>query len=72
MLIANEMPLASFLQELSRYRPGRLSCSDEAGALRVVGAFPLADSDKVLAILQDVLPVRVRHITRYWVRVGLA
>lgn len=72
MLIANEMPLAAFLQELSRYRPGRLSCSDEAGALRVVGAFPLADSDKVLAMLQDVLPVRVRHITRYWVRVGLA
>lgn len=72
MLIANEMPLAAFLQELSRYRPGRLSCSDEAGALRVVGAFPLADSDKVLAMLQDVLPVRVRQITRYWVRVGLA
>lgn len=72
MLIANEMPLAAFLQELARYRPGRLSCSDEAGALRVVGAFPLADSDKVLAMLQEVLPVRVRQYTRYWVTVGLA
>lgn len=72
MLIANEMPLSAFLEELGRYRPGRLSCSDDAGALRVVGAFPLADTDKVLAMLQEVLPVRVRQFTRYWVTVGRA
>jgi transmembrane sensor len=72
MLIADELPLSDFLRELGRYRPGVLSCSDAAGALRVVGAFPLADSDKVLAMLQEVLPVRVRHYTRYWVTVGLA
>ncbi|NMK46763.1 FecR domain-containing protein [Achromobacter sp. Bel] len=72
MLIADELSLSKFLHELGRYRPGHLSCSDAAGALRVVGAFPLADSDKVLAMLQEVLPVRVRHYTRYWVTVGLA
>ncbi len=72
MLIADEMPLAAFLQELGRYRPGRLSCSDDVAALRVVGAFPLADTGKVLAMLQDVLPVRVRQYTRYWVTVGRA
>ncbi|MGV2862528.1 FecR domain-containing protein [Achromobacter sp. ESBL13] len=72
MLIADEMPLAQFLQELGRYRPGRLACSGEAAALRVVGAFPLADTERVLDMLQDVLPVRVRRYTRYWVSVGLA
>ncbi|WP_454696198.1 FecR domain-containing protein [Achromobacter aegrifaciens] len=72
MLIADEMPLSDFLRELGRYRPGRLSCSGEAAGLRVVGAFPLADSDQVLAMLQEVLPVRVRRYTRYWVTVGLA
>jgi transmembrane sensor len=72
MFIADELPLSDFLRELGRYRPGLLNCSDAAGALRVVGAFPLADTDKVLAMLQEVLPVRVRHYTRYWVTVGLA
>ncbi|WP_255444702.1 FecR domain-containing protein [Achromobacter sp. LC458] len=72
MLIADELPLAQFLQELGRYRPGRLACSTEAAALRVVGAFPLADTERVLDMLQDVLPVRVRRYTRYWVSVGLA
>ncbi|WMD20365.1 FecR domain-containing protein [Achromobacter seleniivolatilans] len=72
MLIANEMPLSEFLYELGRYRPGRIGCSSAAGKLRVVGAFPLADSDKVLAMLQEVLPVSVRRYTRYWVSVGLA
>lgn len=72
MLIADEMPLSGFLRELSRYRPGLLTCSGEAAGLRVVGAFPLMDSDQVLAMLQEVLPVRVRRYTRYWVTVGLA
>ncbi|MNX38619.1 fec operon regulator FecR [compost metagenome] len=72
MLIANEMPLSDFLNELGRYRPGLLNCSGAAAGLRVVGAFPLADSDKVLAMLQEILPVRVRRYTRYWVTVGLA
>lgn len=72
MLIANEMPLSDFLAELGRYRPGLLNCSGAAAGLRVVGAFPVADTDKVLAMLQEILPVRVRRYTRYWVTVGLA
>ncbi|MNT36071.1 fec operon regulator FecR [compost metagenome] len=72
MLIADEMPLSDFLDELGRYRPGVLNCTGAAAGLRVVGAFPLADTDKVLAMLQEILPVRVRRYTRYWVTVGLA
>ena len=47
-------------------------CSPDAASLRVVGAFPVADTDQVLAMLQEVLPVRVRRYTRYWINVGLA
>lgn len=72
MLLADAMPLADFLAELGRYRPGVLRCSPDAASLRVVGAFPVADTDQVLAMLQEVLPVRVRRYTRYWVNVGLA
>ena len=70
MLIADEMPMSAFLNELGRYRPGLLHCTDAAGGLRVVGAFPLADTDKVLAMLEEILPVQVRRYTRYWVTVS--
>ena len=32
--------------------------------------FPLADTDRVLAALQQSLPVEVHSLTRYWVTVG--
>lgn len=70
MLIADEMPLSAFLIELGRYRPGLLHCAGAAAGLRVVGAFPLADTDMVLAMLEEILPVRVRRYTRYWVTVS--
>lgn len=72
MLIADEMPLSDFLNELGRHRAGVLQCADAAANLRVVGAFPVADTDKVLDMLQEILPVRVRRFTRYWVTVGPA
>lgn len=72
MLLADAMPLADFLAELGRYRTGVLRCSPDAASLRVVGAFPVADTDQVLAMLQEVLPVRVQRYTRYWINVGLA
>jgi transmembrane sensor len=38
-------------------------------ALRVSGVFPLADTDRALASLQQALPVRIHYATRYWVSV---
>lgn len=72
MVLANEMPLSDFLLELGRYRPGLLHCADSAANLRVVGAFPLNDADGALAMLQQVLPIRVRYLTRYLVYVDHA
>ncbi len=72
MLVADRQRLADFLAELARYRPGYIQCAPEVADLLVVGAFPLDDTDRALAMLTEVLPVSVRHATRYWVRVGRA
>lgn len=68
-IVADDLPLAAFVDELSRYRPGVLRCAGDVAALRLSGVFPLEDTDRILAILPRVLPVRVRWRTRYWVTV---
>lgn len=67
MIVAHDMPLARFLEALARHRTGRLACAPEIAALRVSGTYPVADTDKVLDILQRSLPIQVRRLTRYWI-----
>jgi transmembrane sensor len=69
MIVASGIPLEKFLAELARHRPGRLSCAPDVSGLPVSGTYPLGDSDKVLAALERVLPVKVQRFTRYWVSV---
>lgn len=69
LIFADGMPLDLYLKQLAQYRPGILSCDSAAASLRVSGVFELADSDRLLARLQGILPVRVRYFSRYWVRV---
>ena len=64
--------LDDFLAELSRYRTGWLRAAPEVAGLRFSGVFPLgndhapADTDAVLAMLPNSLPVQVRWRTRWW------
>lgn len=67
LIVTRNMRLADFLQEVGRYRHGYLACSDEIGDLRLSGVFRLEDTDKLLAILPQTLPVRLRYRTRWWV-----
>lgn len=69
LIFADGMPLKRYLNRLAQYRPGMLYCDSVAARLRVSGVFELADSDRLLARLQEILPVRVRYFSRYWVRV---
>ncbi len=69
MIVASNMPLGEFLAELSRHRSGRLGCAPEIAQLRVSGTYPLDDTDRVLAAIERVFPVKVRRFTRYWVSV---
>jgi transmembrane sensor len=71
-MVADNMRLADFLGNLSRYRPGLLRCDPAAADLRISGVFPLHDTDRILATLPSVLPVQVRLRTRYWVTIEAA
>lgn len=69
MLVAAHMPLAEFLEELGRYRRGQLNCDPAVARLLVSGSYPLADSERILDLLEVALPVKVKRFTRYWVTV---
>jgi len=69
MLVADRMPLRTFLHELGRYRPGILACDDAIARLPVVGAFSIDDTDASLALLAQTLSLRLVRHTRYWVRI---
>ena len=70
MLLADNMRLADFVQELSRYRHGHLGCDPQVAALRLVGAYPLDDQDAILAMLEASLPVRVHRTMPWWVTIA--
>lgn len=67
LIVTRGMRLADFLAEVGRYRHGYLGCGDEIADLRLSGVFRLEDTDKLLAILPQTLPVQVRYRTRWWV-----
>lgn len=67
LIVTRNMRLDEFLQEVGRYRHGYLGCSTAIASLRLSGVFRLEDSDKLLAILPQTLPVRLRYRSRWWV-----
>ena len=71
-LVAENMTLRNFLEELSRYRTGRLQCDDSVADLRISGGFQLDNIDAILAALPTTLPVTVNYRTRYWVNINKA
>lgn len=71
-LVADEVRLADFLQELGRYRHGVLRCAPAVADLRFSGVFPLDDTERILAMLPRVLPVRLHARTRFWITVDAA
>ncbi|WP_176460904.1 FecR domain-containing protein [Janthinobacterium sp. PC23-8] len=68
-MIVDDVTLGEFLADLSRYRPGLIHCAPEVAQLRLSGVFLLFDTDRILNLLPDSLPVQVRSRTRYWVSV---
>lgn len=69
MLVVSHMRLDDFLAELARYRRGRLGCDPAIAHLSVSGAYPLADTDRILTSLTSALPIEVHRFTRFWIDV---
>lgn len=67
LIVTRGMRLHDFLAEVARYRQGHVACTDDIVDLRLSGVFRLEDTDKLLAVLTQTLPVRVEYRTRWWV-----
>lgn len=69
ILVANDIPLRELVAELARYRRGYLGCAPEVADLRVMGTYSLRDPDRILALLEEALPVKVSRTLPWWVTV---
>ncbi|WP_313518255.1 FecR domain-containing protein [Pseudomonas sp.] len=67
LLLANDIPLSEFVAELARYRHGHLGVDPSIAGLRVMGTYPLHDTDRALAMLESALPLRVQRTLPWWV-----
>ncbi|HEX4551820.1 FecR family protein [Pseudomonas sp.] len=67
LIVTRNMRLGDFLSEVGRYRQGFLTCASDVAELRLSGVFRLHDTDRLLAILPQTLPVQLRYRTRWWV-----
>ena len=72
MLVADDMPLSTFLDQLARYHHGMIRYDAAVAGLRLVGTFPLDDTDRILSTLEATLPVRVARLTPWWIKVSRA
>lgn len=62
LFVAEGVPLGQLVTELGRYRHGVLGCDPQVANLRVVGTFSVRDTDRALASLVGILPVRVNRL----------
>lgn len=66
LLLAQNLRLDALLAELAKYQHGHLGVAPEVAGLRVLGGFPATDPQRALAMLEQVLPVRVRRVLPWW------
>ncbi|WP_437884565.1 FecR domain-containing protein [Pseudomonas sp. LRF_L74] len=67
LLLANDMSLGEFVSELANHRHGHLGVDPAVAGLRVMGTYPLHDTDRTLAMLESALPIRVQRTLPWWV-----
>lgn len=67
MLLADDRPLGDFIGELAEHVPGHLAVDPRIANLRLVGAFPLHDPERIYAALEASLPIRVNRRWPWWV-----
>ncbi|WP_233149255.1 FecR domain-containing protein [Herbaspirillum camelliae] len=69
-LTADDMRLEDFINELSRYHPGILSCSPDVANLRIVGSYPIQNMPAILEALEGSLPITVKQYTPWWTSIS--
>jgi len=69
ILVTENTPLAEVARELQRYRGGHLGVAPEIARLPVIGSYPATDPDRALAMLEAVLPIRIKRPLPWWVSI---
>lgn len=69
ILVTKDTPLGEVVDELRRYRRGHLAVAPEIAHLPVFGTYPINDPDRTLAMLETVMPIRVRRPLSWWVSI---
>ena len=73
MLMADNMRLADFVAELTRYRHGFVRYDPALADLRISGAFPISDTQRTLNMLVQTYPVLANGLLNgYWVTLSPA
>ncbi|MBC3302970.1 FecR domain-containing protein [Pseudomonas sp. SWRI18] len=73
MLMADNMRLADFVAEFTRYRRGFVRFDPALANLRISGAYPISDSQRTLNMLAQTYPILVSgHLNGYWVMLSPA
>ncbi|TKU42783.1 fec operon regulator FecR [Citrobacter sp. wls716] len=70
VLSFSDKPLGEVIATLSRYRNGVLRCDPAVAGLRLSGTFPLKNTDAILDVITQTLPVKIQTVTRYWVNIS--
>ena len=69
-LVFDNRPLGEVLDELQRYRRGRIVIlDDELSALPVTGSFALSDTDATLETIERALPIRLYRLSDWLILV---
>ncbi|MFY2005092.1 FecR domain-containing protein [Achromobacter xylosoxidans] len=66
VVLADNLPLKTLVNELGRYRKGYLGVAPEVADMLVMGVFPADDPDRALDLLERNLPVRVQRPLPWW------
>ena len=69
VLLAENMSLKTFAAELSQHHHGRLEVDPAVANLTLLGAFPLDDLERTLNMVETTLPVKVRRIMPWWIKI---
>lgn len=69
ILLAENMSLQTFAAALSRHHRGRLEVDPAVADFTLLGAFPLNDLERTLNMVETTLPVKVRRIMPWWIKI---
>lgn len=70
IIAGRNIRLQDLLAELSRYRPGYITCDPNVADLHLSGLFHVKETDRTLQFLTQIQPISITYRTRFWVVVG--